>query len=172
LAIVIALSAFIFTSAHAKSRTQTSGAESTAHKTTHNKRPLNGPSRNALVGNIVNENIYLGCGCFFQFKSELRARSNLRFFVTDQSKRAWMNIAGEEVELRLTGADHVSLRLKKRERMDFRFEAGDVRVRLRMLVTRTSTYEADYEPARYAITVDVAKGKLRQTVRTIGSCGC
>src|SRR5436309_3437436 len=98
------------------------------------------------------------------------ARSFLPLLLyTDQRKRAWMNIAGEDCELRLIGADHMSLKSKKRQRAYFRFAARGVEVRVRMLATRTSTYEIDYEPARYAIAVQVVKGNHRQTVRTTGS---
>jgi hypothetical protein len=135
-------------------------------------KPLALQARDGLIGNVMGENIYEGCGCYFQFPAELRARSNRHFFITDQQKRAWMNIAGKDIELQLTGADQVSLKSKKGGRMDFRFEAGDVHVRVRMLVTRTSTYDVDYEPARYAIAVQVTTGKRKQIIRTNGSCGC
>ena len=125
-----------------------------------------------LIGNIVNTNAYEGCACRFQLPSEGPAGSSRYFFIADQSTRAWMNIAGEDCELRLIGADHMGLKSKKGQSAYFRFVAPGVEVRVRMLVTRTSTYDVDYEPARYAIAVQVVKGNHRQTVRTTGSCGC
>jgi hypothetical protein len=83
-----------------------------------------------------------------------------------------MNIAGEDCELLLIGADHISLKSRKGQSAYLRFGATGVEVRVSMLVTRTSTYDIDYEPARYAIAVQVVKGNHRQTVRTAGSCGC
>ena len=124
-----------------------------------------------LVGNIANVNWY-GCGCFWQLPSEKRAGSQHYFLITDHLKRAWMNIAGQDVELRLIGAPYMSLKTQRGRRAYFHFKAAGIDVRVRMLCTRTSTYEVDYDPGDYAITVQVAKGKQRQTVRTSGVCGC
>jgi hypothetical protein len=68
----------------------------------------------------------------------------------------------------------MSLKSKKGARMDFHFVgANRVRVRVQMLFTRASTYEADYEPQRYAVTVSVEKGGRRQVVKTRNeTCGC
>jgi hypothetical protein len=130
--------------------------------------------RISLVGNIKDASLYEGCGCYFQLPSERRARSHEYFFRADMGRRAWMNIAGEDVELSLNGAEQLSLKGKRGERMSFNFEGkGGIRVRVRMLVTRTSTYEADYEPQRYAVTVEVLKGKRRQIIKTFDeTCGC
>jgi hypothetical protein len=146
--------------------TSSSGALSSPHN------PTRKPSDRILVGNILNTSVYEGCGCRFQLSDDRLARSSRYFFVADQGKRAWMNIAGEDCELRLIGADQMSLKSRKGQRGYFRFEAADVAVRVSMVVTRTSTYEIDYEPARYAIVIQVVKGNRRQTIRTTGSCGC
>jgi hypothetical protein len=113
----------------------------------------------------------IGCGCFWQLPAEQRAGSPRYFFISDL-KRAWMNIAGNDLELRLIGAPYMSLKTQKGRRAHFHFRAAGIDVRVRMLCTRTSTYEVDYDPGNYAITVQVAKGKQRQTVRTSGTCGC
>lgn len=171
LAMSLVVSALTGTPALGEGKHQLNGDGSPRQKTSPATKPLHEQSREALVGNLVSAS-YEGCGCYFQLPSDRRARSQRYFFIADLSHRAWMNIAGEDVELHLIGSSHLSLRSKKGERMDFRFEAASIHVRVRMLVSRTSTYEADYEPARYAITVQVTKGKRSQTVRTTGSCGC
>lgn len=131
-------------------------------------------ARAPLVGNIKDTKLYDGCGCYFQFPAERRSRSQRYFFRADMGRRAWMNIAGEDVELTLVGANVMSLKGKKGERMNFRFTGpGRVRVRVRMLVTRNSTYETDYEPQRYAVSLEVAKGGRRQVIKTQHeTCSC
>jgi hypothetical protein len=126
----------------------------------------------SLIGNIIKTNMYEGCGCRFQLRSEHRAQSHRYCFVGDQGQRAWMNIDGKDVELRLVGASEMSLKTVKGEKAYFRFRGPGINVRLRMLVTRTSTYETDYEPQRYAIILQVARGSRRQTLRPFGWCAC
>jgi len=144
-------------------------AQAVSLASTDKGRNLSGP---LMVGNIVTTSVHEGCGCRFQLQAELRARSNRYFFIADQYKRAWMNIDGQDLELRLAGSDHMSLKSRKGQSAQFRFVATGINVGVTMLVTRTSTYEVDYEPARYAVTVHVSKGNQRRIIKTTGSCGC
>ncbi len=124
--------------------------------------------RAPLVGVVRDRSVYEGCGCYFS----LPHSAGGHFFIADMGRRAWMNLAGRDVELELVGASHMSLQSARGRRMRFRFRAAGVRVSLRLLVTRTSTYEADYEPARYSVTAVVRAGR-RQVIRAFGqACGC
>jgi hypothetical protein len=126
--------------------------------------------RPPLVGVVRARGVYEGCGCYFSLR---RNQPTGHFFIADMGRRAWMNVAGKDVALELVGASHLSLQATRGRRMSYRFRAAGVRVRLTLVVTRTSTYEVDYEPARYAVTVNVVAGRRRQVVRVYGqSCGC
>ena len=116
-------------------KSQTSGQRASSGRATGKKASAIPPrgqrkrrqsvTRIPLVGNIAKASL-IGCGCFWQLPAEQRAGSPRYFFISDHLKRAWLNIAGNALELRLTGAPYMSLKTQKGRRAHFHFRAAGI----------------------------------------------
>lgn len=126
-------------------------------------------SKEHLIGYIRNEDLVDMCGCAFEHLTRTRGYT---FSSDGEGREAWMNIDGEDVKLKLTGATRA-----KSERIGSRYteeyEASGIHVRIVRVVNRLCLpYSPDCETTGYDVTITVSKGGRTETVKAKGQCGC
>jgi len=145
--------------------------------TVHGVGPAQTASKRRLVANLKNNAIADGCGCYFQFRGTPQNSERYIFFSTieDDSKTAWMNIAGRDVKLKLER--QVGPLGKESERVGsrstLRYRLGDVTVSGTYIVTGVcDPNDESCESTQYSATFTVRKGGRSEVVKAVGSCGC
>lgn len=130
-----------------------------------------------LVGNLKDNSLIGGCGCYFQFRGTPKRADRYIFFsdIVDDDKTAWMNIAGRDVKLKLQkesgplGTD----RERVGSRSTVRYASGDITVNGTYVVTKEcDPDDENCESTQYNVTFVVRKGTRSQVVKAKGSCGC
>lgn len=140
-------------------------------------RPAQAPPRR-LVGNLKNNSLADGCGCYFQFRGTPENANRFIFFSSiedDGNKTAWMNIAGQDVKLKLEKLSGPLWTERERvgSRSTVRYAAGDVTVNGTYVVTRVCRPDDEScESTEYNVTFVVKKGARSQVVKAKGGCGC
>lgn len=134
-------------------------------------------SKRKLIGNLQNTAVADGCGCYFQFRDSPRDSQQHLFFSSideEAEKTAWMNIEGRDVKLALAtktspkGKERIGSRLTRRY-----VGEKQIVVDATYITTRVcKPNEESCESTQYVATFTVRKGKKRQVVRAVGSCGC
>ncbi len=127
-----------------------------------------------LVGNLQNNAVADGCGCYFQFRGTPQNIDRYIFFSgIEDEKTAWMNIAGRDVKLVLKKDTGINTRERVGSRSTVEYAAGDVRVNGTYTVTAVcDPNDESCESTQYSATFVVRKGKRSEVVRAVGSCGC
>jgi hypothetical protein len=130
-----------------------------------------------LVGNLKNNSLADGCGCYFRFRGMSENDNRYIFFssIENDDKTAWMNIAGQDLKLKLEkqsgplGTD----RERVGSQSSVRYAAGDVTVNGTYVVTRVcAPNDENCESTGYNVTFVVKKGARSQVVKAKGGCGC
>ena len=132
-----------------------------------------------LVGNLKNNAVADGCGCYFQFRGAPENAQRYIFFSSieaDGNKTAWMNIDGQDVKLKLekkSGPFGTEREEPMGSRSTVKYSAGDITVHGRYTVTRVCARDDEScESIGYNVTFVVKKGSRSQIVKAKGGCGC
>ncbi|MGI8733227.1 MAG: hypothetical protein ACR2LM_07985 [Pyrinomonadaceae bacterium] len=131
-------------------------------------------SKPRLVGNFTRKGLGDGCGCYFRFRGAGRDSEQYIFAEpVDDEKIAWMNIGGRNVRLKLVKEQSAGDRERVGSRWTRTFVSNDITVTSTYVATRVCAPEDEScESTDYTATFVVRKGKLAQTVKALGYCGC
>ncbi len=117
-----------------------------------------------------------GCSCTLQTAAEAGKPGSQKFlFVTEAgTKDAWMNINGKDVKLKLVKTTVIDDRnYGVGGRFYEEYTAQGMKIRIDYVVTWTCPPEdEECDHAKYDTTVTVTKGKMSETIKTIGICAC
>lgn len=127
-----------------------------------------------LVGNLRNNAVADGCGCYFQFRGTPQNIDKYVFFSgIEDEKTAWMNIAGRDVKLLLKKEVAPKTRERVGSRTTVEYAGGDVTVSGTYIATAVcDPNDESCESTQYSATFVVRKGKRSEVVKAVGSCGC
>lgn len=128
-------------------------------------------SKRRLVGNVKN-NLVDGCGCYFKFRGTNR-NSKQYMFSQSIDQKAWMNIEGKDVQLKMVKEQSPGDRERLGSRWTKTFAGSDISVSSTWVTTRMcAPNDENCESTDYDATFVVRKGKRQETVRAFGWCGC
>ena len=128
-------------------------------------------SKRRLVGNVKN-NLVDGCGCYFKFRGTKR-NSEQYMFSQSIDQKAWMNIDGKDVQLKMLKERNPGDRERIGSKWTKTLSAGDITVSSTWVTTRIcAPNDENCESTDYDATFVVRKGKRLETVRAFGWCGC
>ena len=128
-------------------------------------------SKRRLVGNVKNTAID-GCGCYFKFRGTNR-NAEQYMFSQGIGEKAWMNIDGRDVQLKMLRERNPGDRERIGSRWTRTFSAGDIAVSCSWITTKMcAPNDENCESTDYDATFVVKKGKRQETVRAFGWCGC
>ena len=128
------------------------------------------------VGNIKDNRIADGCGCYFQFPGSKRSSEKYMFFSSVEErpeKEAWMNIDGQDVKLKLTSKTDPKGREKVGSRSSRTYTAEGIRLDVTYVATRVcGVNEESCESTDYNATFKLMVRGVQRTIKAVGGCGC
>lgn len=133
--------------------------------------------REPLVGNVKDNSLAEGCGCYIKFRNtpEKADRYILFSSIEDDNTTAWMNIDGRDVKLKLEKiiGPFGTERERVGSRSILKYRAGDITVTGTYVDTKEcAPNDENCESTQYSVTFVVKKGSKSQVVKAKGSCGC
>jgi hypothetical protein len=129
-------------------------------------------SAKLVIGRLKTKGLSEGCGCGFYYPSDSRSRSPKFIFSSDDQNFAWMNIGGQDIELKLLrSTDPKVIRVGSRSTRIYR--ASGIKVTVSFVTTWICPPRDEAcEVTRYNGTFTLTKGGLKRVVILKGDCGC
>ena len=136
--------------------------------------PVTQEARSDFLRPISNPSLLKGCGCFLKAATAARP-DDPYIFVTNIliEKRAWVNIAGEDISLnilRSTMPKEKKFKVKTGYEFQEEYVAGHIHIIVDYVVKKLPAESQSF--AEYDATLTITAGERKETIAASGICGC
>ncbi len=125
------------------------------------------------LGYVKDESLLDNCGCSL-YRNNNDERKQRRIFITDMAQKAFINLDGKDLLLRMI--DHSIEKKGKSKTGDHSWEiykAVNLKLRVDSIISKLcDAKDESCEVIRYKATITLTRNGRKEILRTIGICGC
>ena len=134
---------------------------------------VSAPAKIFKLGYVKDESLLDNCGCSL-YRNNSDERKQRRIFITDMAQKAFINLDGKDLLLRMI--DHSIEKKGKSKIGDHSWEiykAGKLNLRVDSIISKLcDAKDESCEVIRYKATITLTRNGQKEILKTIGICGC